>query len=96
MTGLLLSLVALVWVIIEYVWWFIRMKRTIAAAGLAELPSGIPHAWNLAGVTAWNLVVLLVAVCLLYLAGERSGGHVATLISCVLGVSLRPLRLSCV
>jgi hypothetical protein len=63
-TGLVLSLVALVWVIIEYVWWFIWTRRTIAAAGLAELPSGMPQAWNLAGATAWNLVVLVVAVCL--------------------------------
>jgi hypothetical protein len=63
-TGLMLSLVALIWVVIEYVWWFIWTKQTIAAAGLAELPSGIPHAWNLAGATAWNLVVLVVAVCL--------------------------------
>ncbi len=62
--GLMLSLVALVWVIIEYVWWFIWTRRTIAAAGLAELPSGMPQAWNLAGATAWNLVVLVVAVCL--------------------------------
>lgn len=63
-SGLLLSLVALIWVGVEYIWWFIWTKRTIAAAGLSELPAGLPQAGNLAGATSWNLVVLVVVVLL--------------------------------
>lgn len=62
--GLLFSFVALIWVGVEYIWWFVWTKRTIAAAGLDELPSGVPQVWNLGGATPWNLVVLVVAVFL--------------------------------
>lgn len=63
-SGLLVSLIALVWVVIEYIGWYVWTKQAIVAAGLTELPSGIPQAWKLAGATPWNLVVLVVTVFL--------------------------------
>ncbi len=62
--GLLFTLIALVWVFIEYIGWYIWTKQTIVAAGLTDLPSGVPQAWKLVGATPWNLVILVVAVFL--------------------------------
>lgn len=65
-SGLLISMLALVWVFIEYLGWYVWTKQAIVGAGLTELPAGIPQAWKLAGATPWNLVVLVVAVFLFF------------------------------
>ena len=63
-SGRLISLLGLLGVIVEYIGWYIWTKQTIVAAGLTELPSGIPQPWNLAGARPWNLVVLVVVAFL--------------------------------
>ena len=63
-TGIVIAEMALLWVGIEYVGWFIWTRRTIEAAGLSEIPRYIPHAANLYGATGWNIAVLVIVAVL--------------------------------
>jgi hypothetical protein len=65
LNGFLISLIALVWVVVEYIGWYVSTRRGIVAAGFTQLPAGMPRAWNLAGATPWNVVVLVIAISLL-------------------------------
>ncbi len=62
--GVIVSVIALMCVGVEYIWWFIWTRRIIEAAGLTEIPSLIPHAGNLYGATGWNLAILVIATAL--------------------------------
>lgn len=63
-TGIVISAMALIWVGIEYIGWFIWTQRTIEAAGLTAIPRFIPHAANLYGATGWNIAILVIVVAL--------------------------------
>ena len=60
--GLCLSVVAVVWLGLEYMWWFVRSARMKANAGLEAFPQSVPHAFSLYGATPWNAVVLVLVV----------------------------------
>lgn len=62
--GLVISIIALSWIGIEYILWFIKTQSIIKGAGLKQIPSLIPHAGNLYGATRWNLVVLIIVAFL--------------------------------
>jgi hypothetical protein len=63
--GLFLSALALVWVILEYVVWFLWSVRIKANADIDAFPSSVPHALNLYGATIWNVVVFTMVIAAL-------------------------------
>lgn len=63
--GLFLSVLALVWVGLEYIAWFLLSTRIKSNAGIESLPSSVPHASNLYGATPWNVVVLVLVIAVL-------------------------------
>ena len=58
--GLLISMLALIWVGIEYLSWHIWSLRIKAMAGIGDFQSTTPYADNLYGATRWNIAVLVV------------------------------------
>jgi hypothetical protein len=63
-SGLIISLIALIWIGIEYLNWYIWTQRTIEAADIIEIPRVIPGAGNLYGATGWNIAVLAIVSAL--------------------------------
>ena len=63
--GLFLSVLALAWVGLEYLAWFLWSFRIKSNAGIDSLPSSAPHALNLYGATTWNAVVLALVIAVL-------------------------------
>ena len=62
--GIVVSLTSLIWIGIEYMWWYIWTQRAIEAAGLTQLPFGVPQAGGFAGATKWNLAILAITAAL--------------------------------
>ena len=60
--GLVVSLVALMWVLVEYVRWYFWTKRIWEASNWTRIP--FPQTANLYGATAWNVVVQLIVAIL--------------------------------
>ena len=63
--GLFLSTLALAWVGLEYIAWFLWSVRIKASADIDALPSSVSHAFNLYGATPWNVVVLVLVIAVL-------------------------------
>jgi hypothetical protein len=62
--GLMLSLVALLWVLFEYIHWYFWTQRLIETLGMPRIPPWVPQGLHLWGGTAWSVLVLLIAVIL--------------------------------
>jgi hypothetical protein len=59
-----LSIFCAVWVLLEYWLWHLRSQRMLLYAEVPRWPEGTPHAFELAGATAWNAAVLLLTLLL--------------------------------
>ncbi len=58
--GLMLSLIALLWVLFEYIRWYFWTKRLIETLGMPGIPPWVPQAAHLWGGTTWNVLVLII------------------------------------
>ena len=58
------SLLALVWIGLEYFGWYIYSLQTLERAGLTTFPYGTSHAFKLYGASGWNVAVLVTTVIL--------------------------------
>ena len=62
---LLLSILALAWVSLEYIAWYLWSIRLKSNAGIERFPTSVTHASDLYGATPWNAVVLVLAIVVL-------------------------------
>jgi hypothetical protein len=58
--GLMLSLIAFLWVLFEYLRWYFWTKKLLGNLDLTRFPPGVPHAAHLWGATGWNVLVLII------------------------------------
>lgn len=65
MVGLLMAMLALVWVGLEYVAWFVWSMRIRSNAEIETFPSSAGNALNLYGASVSNLVVLALVIAVL-------------------------------
>ena len=62
--GLMLSLIALSWVLFEYIHWYLWTQRLMKTLGMPGIPSWIPQGAHLWGGTSWSVTVLIICVIL--------------------------------
>ena len=62
--GLLLSIIALMWVLFEYLRWYFSTKKLLETLEMTQIPPWVPQAAHLWGGTTWSVLVLIIAVIL--------------------------------
>jgi hypothetical protein len=62
--GLMLSLIALLWVLFEYFRWYFWTQRLIETLGMPGIPPWIPQGAHLWGGTTWSVAVLIICAIL--------------------------------
>ena len=62
--GLMLSLIALLWVLFEFIRWYFWTKKLLENLELTRIPPGVPQAAHLFGADTWNVLVLIIVTIL--------------------------------
>jgi hypothetical protein len=66
--GLLISMLALTWVLKEYAWWYLDSLRRLKEMGVSDFAQlqvpDLTYLGKLFGATWWNVIVLVISVAL--------------------------------
>jgi hypothetical protein len=60
MIGLCFSAFALLWILLEYFYWYVWSQNLLETSGRETFPEGMQHALGMSGATAWNAALLAI------------------------------------